>query len=176
MKLYYIYIFIILFTLPMFAQLDNIAVGGGIGLGSIQGNLPSQTSYAGKVFIETGISLKPFNKIQFAFTYAQKLDKILLENHTISYYPFIRSFTIIGKSNQPINNTVFIEEGFGFLLLNDRTFSDIDTWNYGFVLNISAGTNLSTKTKLQIGLDYGLSLNNTNASYILFLVSAKYNL
>ncbi len=176
MKHNYIYILVIFFTSSIFAQFNNIAIGGGIGLGNIQGNIPSQTSFAGKVFIETNASFKPFNKIEFAFTYAQKLEKILPENNIISYYPFVKSFTIAGKSNQQLNNIFFIEEGLGLLLLNDRTFSDTDTWNYGFVLNVSGGTNLSNNTEIQIGLDYGLTLNNTNASYLLFLVTAKYNL
>ncbi len=176
MKHNIIYILVIFFTSSTFAQFNNITIGGGIGLGNIQGNLPSQTSFAGKVFIETNASFKPFNKIEFAFTYAQKLEKILLENHTISYYPFIKSFTIAGKSNQQLNNIFFIEEGLGLLLLNDRTFSDIDTWNYGFTVNVSGGTNLSNKTKILIGLDYGLTLNNTNTSYYILMMALKYNL
>ena len=167
---------VLIFTTTAFAQFDEINIGGGIGLGSIKGNLPAQTSYAGKIFIETEPFILPFNSIQVAFTFAQKLEKIIPENRTNRYYPFIKSFSLSGISKQYVTTSLFVKEGIGLLLLNDRTYDDINTWNYGFILNASGGTSLSKKSEISIGLDYGLTLNNTNASYFLFMIEMKYKL
>ncbi len=167
---------VLIFTTTAFAQFDNIKIGGGIGLGSIKGNLPAQTSYAGKIFIETEPFILPFNSIQVAFTFAQKLEKIIPENRTNRYYPFINSFSLSGISKQYVTSSLFIKEAFGLLLLNDRTYDDVNTWNYGFILSVSGGTTLSKKSEISIGLDYGLTLNNTNASYFLFMIEMQYKL
>ncbi len=167
---------VLIFTTTAFAQFDNIKIGGGIGLGSIKGNLPAQTSYAGKIFIETEPFILPFNSFQVAFTFAQKLEKIIPENRTNRYYPFINSFSLSGISKQYVTSSLFMKEAFGLLLLNDRTYDDVNTWNYGFILNVSGGTTLSKKSEISIGLGYGLTLNNTNASYFLFMIEMQYKL
>jgi len=176
MKIIFIIFFSFLLSTSTFSQSYNFNVGGGIGIGSIKGNLPSQTSFSGKAFIELEPFIIPLNSIQFAFTFAQKLEKIIPENRNNKYYPFIKSLSLIGKSEQFVTENLFIEEGFGLLLLNDRTYDDINTWNYGFVLNASGGTYLNRKTKISIACDYGLTLNNTNASYFFIMTEINYQL
>lgn len=162
------------FSTSTFAQLNNISVGGGIGLGSIIGNLPTQTSFGAKLFIEAEPFIEPFNSLQFNFIFAQKLEKILPENRTNKYYPFVKNFSLTANSEQLLSENFFVGEGFGFLILNDRTFDDVNTWNYGLAINFFVGTKLSPKTLLTLNLDYGLTLTNTNASFVLFMLQAKY--
>ena len=169
-----LYLILLFFSTSTFAQLNNISVGGGIGLGSIVGNLPTQTSFGGKLFIEAEPFIEPFNSLQFSFVFAQKLEKILPENRTNKYYPFVKSFSLTANSEQLLSENFFVGEGFGFLILNDRTFDDVNTWNYGLAINFSVGIELSTKTVLTLNLDYGLTLTKTNASFILFIIQAKY--
>ena len=171
-----IILFVLMFTTFTFAQLSNISVGGGIGLGSINGNLPSQTSFGGKIFIEAEPFIEPFHSLQFSFIFAQKLEKILPQNRANRYYPFVKSFSVTANGKQQLNENFFVGEGFGFLILNDRTFSDLNTWNYGLAINFFIGAEITDKTELTLNLDYGLTLTNTNASYALFILQGKYNL
>ena len=130
------------FTTSTFAQLNNISIGGGIGLGSLMGNFPSQTTLGGKLFVTTNQTLKPFDKFQLHITYAQKVEKFLPGNSRIQYFPYITSFGLLGFFEQKLNEQIFVEEGMGLILLNDRSFDDIDTWNYGIAFNLFIGTKL----------------------------------
>ncbi|MEE9432049.1 MAG: hypothetical protein V3V16_13455 [Melioribacteraceae bacterium] len=175
-NVYLTILFVLIFTTSTFAQLSTISVGGGIGLGSINGNLPSQTSFGGKIFVEAEPFVDPFNSLQFSFIYAQKLEKLLPQNRTNKYYPFVKSFSLTANGKQLLSENLFVGEGFGFLLLNDRTFNDVNTWNYGLAINFFVGTEVSTKMELTLNLEYGLTLTNTNASFALFILQGKYYL
>jgi len=175
MKLYLYIIFISIFSTSAFAQL-NLNIGGGVGLGTISGNLPSQTSFGSKIFIEAEPFVEPFNSLQLSFVFAQKLEKILPQNRINRYYPFVKSFSLTANGKQLLSENFFVGEGFGFLLLNDRTYSDVNTWNYGLAINLFVGVKVNTKIDLTFNLDYGLTLNNTNVSLVLFMLNIKYSL
>jgi len=174
---FYLYIIILVTiatTTSSFAQFNFFNVGGGVGLGSINGNFPSQSSFDVKFTLETEPFIEPFNSLQFNFIFAQKIERILPENRTNKYYPFIKSFSITANKKQNLNDYLFVGEGLGLLLLNDRTFDIVNTWNLGFVINFLVGTNITNKINLSFNLDYGLTLNNTNTSFLLFTLQTKY--
>ena len=174
LKISNLIIFFFFISIVVKSQQIDYAVGGGIGLGSLMGDFPSQTTFGGKLFLETNQSFKPFDKLQIHYTYAQKVEKFLPGNRNIDYFSYMSSIGILGIFYQKLNSQVFVEEGIGLILLNDRSFDDINTWNYGILTNLIGGIHLNKNVDLSLGIDYGLTLNNTNASYFLFMVNGKY--
>lgn len=176
LKIFSVLILLFVFNSNHFAQSNNFAVGGGIGFGSLMGNFPSQTTFGGKIFFETIYTLKPFDKFQINYTFAQKVEKFLPGDNNINYYSFMHSVGFSGIFSQLLNPQINVEEGLGLILLNDRSFDDINTLNVGLLFSVSSGLNLSRNIGLLINLDYGLTFTNTNASYFLLMVEGKYYL
>jgi hypothetical protein len=170
------FFFIILINVTILhGQTSNSSFGGGIGLGSFNGDFPSETVLGGKLFLELESPLTLFNKIQIHYCFAQKIEKFLPDSYSYDHYSYFTSLGVSGIFRQLLNELFTIKEGIGLIYLNDRSFGDIDTWNYGILLTVSGGIPISENVDIAINLDYGLTLTNTNVSYILFMVSGNYN-
>ena len=125
MKLFVI--IILIFTSSFISGQKTIpTVGGGLGIGSMFGNFPSQTTFGGKLYLETHSPLNLFDRIQYNFTFAQKIEKFLPGSFNYQHYSYYSSFGIAGMFNQILSDKYFIEEGIGIIYLNDRSFNDID--------------------------------------------------
>ena len=151
------------------------AIGGGLGIGSFLGDFPSKTIIGGKLFFELPSPISVFNKLQFHFSFGQKIEKFLPNSYDYDHYAHFTSFGLSGVFMQPLNEVIYIEEGVGLIYLNDRSFSDIDSWNFGILISLAGGIPISDKVNLSLNLDYGITVNNTNASYFVFMVNGKYH-
>lgn len=160
----------LIFTVNSNAQFSSVSIGGYAGLGSIKGNTSSQTSFAGNVFIDVSPSLFSTLTFRLNYLYARKIEYFLPEDRTNRYYPFIKAVSLKGLIKQYLSDNLYIEEGFGFLYLNDRTISDVNDWNFGIVFNLLGGINFrehsSTGFALGAGTEYGLTFTNSTASYL----------
>ncbi|MCW8850045.1 MAG: hypothetical protein OQJ81_08735 [Melioribacteraceae bacterium] len=168
------YIFLLSTFLP--GQSYKSSVGTGIGLGSFNGNFPSQSTLNGKIYFEFSSPFSLFDKLDLNATFGQKIEKFLPGSYNYKHYSYFTSFGFTGKFVQPLNNVFTVEEGIGLIYLNDRSFSDIDEWNIGVLINIAAGMPISKKFDLLLNADYGLTFTNTSSSYISFLILFKYSL
>ncbi len=169
-------LFIILINVTiLYGQTLNSTIGGGIGIGSFLGDFPSQTTFGGKLFFESPSPISVFNKLQFHFSFAQKIEKFLPDSYSYDHYSYFTSFGLSGMFKQPLNEVLYIEEGVGIIYLNDRSFDDIDTWNYGILISLAGGLPISENIDLSLNIDYGITLNNTNSSYFLFMINGKYS-
>ncbi len=168
--------FFFLISTNLFAQSSNLSFGGGIGFGSLMGSFPSQTTLGTKLFCEFPISIKPIDKIQIQYSFAQKMEKFLPGNQRIKYFSYMHSFGISGIFIQPLNENINVEEGAGLVYLNDRSFNDINTWNVGLLFNFTGTLLISQNSNLALNLDYGLTFTNTNASYFLISILYKYSI
>jgi hypothetical protein len=162
------------FISQLFSQAEKINFGGGIGFGSLMGSFPSQTTLGTKLFFEVPISIKPIDKIQIHYSFAQKLEKFLPGNQRIDYFSYMHSIGFSGIFVQPLNENINVEEGIGFIYLNDRSFNDINIWNLGLLFNFAGVLPISQNSELTLNFDYGLTFTNTNVSYALFTVLYKY--
>jgi len=175
MKTYFI-IILLSTSIVTLAQSPKLSFGGGIGFGSLMGSFPSQTTLGTKLFCEFPVSIKPIDKIQIQYSFAQKLEKFLPGNQRIKYFSYMHSFGVSGFFIQPLNESIKVEEGIGLTYLNDRSFNDINTWNIGLLFNFAGTLPVSQNSDLVLNLDYGITFTNTNASYFLLSVLYKYSL
>jgi hypothetical protein len=172
----FLFLIIILFSNITKAQSSNFSIGNGIGLGSFFGNFPSQSTLNGKIYFEFSSPLSLFDKLDLNASFGQKIEKFLPGSYNYKHYSYFTCFGVTGKFVQPLNNIFSVEEGIGLIYLNDRSFSDIDEWNVGLLLNIAAGMPISKKFDLLLNADYGLTFTNTSSSYISFLILFRYSL
>ena len=152
---------------PSFAQF-RVSVGGFVGGGFIKGNSPSVGSFSASFFVETNTILFTEVTPRLSFIIAKDFNSII-PNVRKPYFPFVQGITFKGITSQYFKSHIFLEEGFGLLALNDRTFSDEDSWNYGIVLSINGGFDLRGFElggfKIGAGIEYGITFNNTLAQY-----------
>ena len=81
---------------------------------------------------------------------------------------------------QPLNEKFYIDEGAGFIYLNDRVFNDINAWDFGFVIHLLFGMHLkiphTSGFEIGIGGEYGGTVTNTKAGYSSIYFQIKYKL
>ena len=169
-------IILFLFSSNAFAQ-AKFGAGGYIGGGVISGNTPNQSAFTSSVFFDFKTPFSDNIVPRFSFFYAQDFNR-LLPGTTNKYYPFLKGFSLKGVASQSISQNYFAEEGIGFITLNDRTFSDIDEWNFGVVSSLLIGfdlrNNLLTGWKIGAGMEFAFSFANTFAKYYSFHVQGEY--
>jgi len=162
-------LFILIFTIQSntSAQL-RVSAGGFVGGGFIKGNSPSIGSFTASFFVETNTALFAEVTPRLSFVYAKDFNAIV-PNVKKPYFPFVQGLSFKGITTQYFEDHIFLEEGFGLLALNDRTFSDEDSWSYGIVFSINGGFDLRgfelSGFKIGAGIEFGITFNNTLAQY-----------
>ena len=163
---------IILAQLEFFVSLTfsqtELSVGGYLGGGQFSGNSVSVGGFTSGLFIEMNTPLfeEVFPRLSFIFT---KDFNAILPNSTQTYNPFVIGLNFKGVTTQYFDGKLFLEEGVGITVLNDRTFSDTDVWDYGVVISISAVFDLRDFNlkgfKLGAGAEYGMTFFDTLPKY-----------
>lgn len=172
------FIIVFLLSINSFAQTD-FSVGGYIGGGSLSSNSPSEGSFGTSVFIQADIPLFAEVFPRLSFIYARDFSS-LLPNSRQTYYPFLQGFSFKGVTSQYFDGKIFLEEAVGAILLNDRTFIDSDSWEYGIVLSFVGGfdfRNYDLKGfKIGAGVEYGLTFTGNLPQYFNLYMQFQYTL
>jgi hypothetical protein len=168
-NIFYAILFFLLLSVNVNGQFYNEHSGAYIGYGSVKGNSPSQTSLGFNVF--AGFSHAWLSEIglQFGYTYARKVNYFLPENTKGRYYPYVHAVTAKAIIEQPLGGFMFIEEGLGLSAINDRTFSDVNEWDYGIIASLYLGWNLRkfSLSGFKVGFvgESALTFTSTTVSY-----------
>ncbi|MCG6915241.1 hypothetical protein LJE86_15130 [bacterium BMS3Abin03] len=169
---------VFLLTSFSFAQM-RVGAGGFLGGGTIKGQSLSIGTFTASAFLETNTVLFLEVTPRLSIIYARDFDAIL-PNTRKPYYPYLWGISLKGITTQYFENHIFLEEGFGLLTLNDRTFSDTNSWSYGVVLSLSGGWDLRGFNlegfKVGAGIEYGITFNNTLAQYSSFHFYLNYSI
>jgi hypothetical protein len=164
-----ILLFLIVFPNLSFGQIKDPSVGVFIGGGEISGNTPSQSSFTGSLFLDFKTFLSDDVSFRLNFVYARYIEYFLPENRTNQYYPFIKAISFKAFIEQKLNSLLYLEEGAGLVTINDRTFNDINDWDYGTSFAFLAGLDFRNKNnsgwKIGLGLDYAITFSGTTARY-----------
>jgi hypothetical protein len=156
---------------------SGIGVGGYLGGGVISGDSPNQSAFTSSIFFEFKTPFSDNILPRISFVYAQDFNRLLPES-TNRYFPFLKGISLKGVASQNLSENYFVEEGAGFIAINDHTFSNVDEWNLGVVSSIIAGFDFrksnSTGFRLGGGIEFAFSFANTFAKYFSFHVQGEY--
>jgi len=158
------------------AYAQNISVGGFVGGGTVGGFSAATGAFTSSIFAEVKTPVFGFNT-RLSFIYAQDFN-VLLPGSTNRYYPFLKGVSLKAIFTQPLDSPFFLEEGFGPIVINDRTYSNVDEWNYGTAFSMTAGIDFRKKKadgfKLGLGVEYSITFGNTFAKYFSFHLQGQY--
>jgi hypothetical protein len=167
---------LLIILLTAYMNIRGQSAGVTLGGGLISSNSPSVTTYSTSFFVESPIIYNSFS-IRLSFLYAADYNQIL-PNSTIQYNPFIKEVSLKGITTQNFSGSYYLDEGIGFLIINDRIFSNIDYIDYGFVMSVGAGFDLRNDNpdgfRIGAGVDYGFTFTNTYAKYFSLHLMGQY--
>lgn len=177
-KLFFVFVWLIIFPANSISQVE-FSIGGSIGGGVISGNSPNTGSFSTSVFIETNTVLFAEVYPRISFFYSRDFNAILPDLKQ-SYLPFLQGGSIKGVTYQYFDSKFFLEETVGLMAVNDRTFSDTDTWEYGVNLSFLVGydfRNFNLKGfKIGAGSEYGLTFTGTLPKYFSLYLQLHYTI
>ncbi|MBU1099479.1 MAG: hypothetical protein KKA84_03665 [Bacteroidetes bacterium] len=144
----------------------------------MKGNSPTQTSFILIGFVELSPSF--WNEVDFRFdySYTRKLEYLFPDNNPKRYYPTMQAFSLKIIFRQLLSKVFLLEEGLGPLALNDRSYSDINEWDYGVSGWFAIGLDLKSVNYLplviSVGSHFGLTVTNTTASFNTYCIQTQY--
>ena len=181
MRFRYLFLIIFLFFSTIAnGQIESVSFGGDLHFGNIKGNSTPVTSLGSSLFIDFFPWFEHDVSFRAAFSYSQMVEKFLPENRAGKYYPFIKTFSLKGFIRQNFSYPLYLEQGVGFIYLNDRTLSDINRWEVGAGFSALVGYDFrkigAQGFSLALGTDYGLTFSQTTTNYFLVFLQAQYYL
>jgi hypothetical protein len=169
-------IFFIILITPMFlnAQFMNPSIGAYAGIGEMKGNSPSLSVYSLNGYIGSYAWFSADIEFRTGFFYAQKIENLIPENRAGKFYPFIKGYYLSANISQFFNDTFFLEEGVGIIIINDRIYNDRASWDIGAKAHLAAGFRLKQNLRISGGIDFASTVTNTSASYLIYMVQTQY--
>ncbi len=174
----------IIFSLSLFLLLstnlraqNNFGIGAFLGGGVLSGNSPNVGAFSTSIFIDVKTPLSESIVPRLSLIYMRDFNYIL-PGTRFNNYPYIQGYSIKLMTSQDYSQDFFFEEGAGFLFLNDKTFNDTSNTDYGALFSVTAGLDLRENNnpgfKLGVGIEYGITFNNTLAKYFSLHLQAEY--
>lgn len=170
-------IFLFLFSGSILPQINSMSAGAYMGIGSIKGNSPSQTSFNTSIFLDAQPEFMNGSSLRLSLIYGRKIEALLPQGVYDRYFPFVKGISLKAVTSQVFQNFFYTEETIGPLLLNDRTFSDVNQVDLGLSFSFMAGLDFRTDKRgmaFGLGTEYGLTFTNTLASYFALYLQAQY--
>jgi hypothetical protein len=157
---------------------SQTSIGGHLGGGVISANSPNEFSFTSSLFIETYLSQENLLSTRLTFFYAGDFNMLLLKSSTIRYYPFIRGISLKGIFVQYFNYKIYIEEGLGGIVIDNRIFSGEKEIDYGVVFSLLAGMDLREDNfngfRIGAGIEYGLTFTGESPKYFSLHFQTQY--
>ena len=174
----HIIIYSLLLTVQLFSQVSVRSIGFPVGVSSFSGNSPKATG----LYINPSIdfydpSLKDLF-IRVHGIYMSDFNSIFSSSTSSNYTAHLYGGGVSLMESQPVNPQITLEYGAGFIVIRDRTYSDINVWAYGVhldagilfnVYQTSAGSLL-----LGAGGAFGQAFSETNPGYFAYYAQLRY--
>ncbi len=156
---------------------NNFGIGIRAGGGTIGGNLPSIGSFNSSFFLEGSTGFTGSVLFRLSLDYAVNID-VLLPQNSSRYIPFVRSISLTGIISQPVGSKLYVEEGLGVTVVNDRTFGNLNEWDTGLTFSILPGLDFRNDSgqgfKIGVGTEYNLTFTNTNVWFLSLYLQSEY--
>ncbi|WP_041294024.1 hypothetical protein [Ignavibacterium album] len=176
MKIKILLIIVFVFSSTILPQV-GFSAGTLLGASSFSSNSPSVGGFATGFFIETDTPL--FEEVfpRLGITFMKDINAVLPNNRK-AYYPSMLGLNFKGITSQYFDSKIFLEEGIGLLALNDKTFIDKNSWEFGLALSFLAGYDMRNFNlrglKTGAAVEYGLTFTGSLPSYLNFYLQFHY--
>ena len=173
---YFIFIFILSLNTCSYSQIEasaGVYTGGGV----ISSNSPGQTVFTSSVFIEAYLNPMDYLSARLSFIYATDFNSLIPESKS-QYYPFIKGVSLKGIYTFYFTSNIFMEQGLGAVMLNDRVYIDRNDWDLGVIFSLLGGVDLRREEyngfRIGVGTEYGLTFMNYSPQYFSIHFQAQY--
>lgn len=170
---------IVLFITTVGFTQNEISFGGYLGGGSLSSNSPSEGSFGATFFVQVDVPIFAEVFPRVSFIYNRDFSSLIPDSRQ-TYYPFLQGFSFRGVTSQYFDSKIFLEQAVGVLVLNDRTFIDRNSWEYGIVLSFVGGFDLRNYDlkgfKVGAGVEYGLTFTGNLPQYFNLYLQFQYTL
>lgn len=173
-KIIFVISFILFLSTKVYTQ--SLGVGAYLGGGVASGNSANIGSFNSSFYVDIFTPFSDYIVPRISVIYTRDFN-YFLPNSKADYYPFLKSFSLKAVTWQSLSNYMFLEEGVGPIMINDRTFSTTNVWTYGVVFSISAGFDLRVVNegfKVGVGTEYANTFNATLAKYFTLNLQGEY--
>jgi hypothetical protein len=178
-NVFLVFFFITLIYGESSAQIQWKAVGGNAGMGMLSGNSPQIFCYSLSFFSDVVLQFSDPVYLRLEIIYLRDFNALIPDNRQNRYYPLLKGGSLQMLFRQQAFKQVYFEEGFGPLILNDKTFSDVNTWNYGAAFSVSVGINFyegeGKGFSLAVNSEFGNTFTQTTPQYLSIALQSKYN-
>jgi len=162
-----------------FSQVDISTLGAETGMGVFNGNSPQVFSYNVSLFSDILVNFSSPSLLRVKLFYSGDFNSIVPQNRQHLYSSNIRGGSLQLLLEQSLYKQLYLQEGFGPLFVNDRTFSDVNTWNYGAVFSISCGIKFFNSDakgfSLSINAELGNTFTSTTPQYLNVCLQPKFS-
>ncbi len=160
------------------AQIKLQSIGTSLGIGTISGNSPQIFSSSLSLFTDACIESPAPVCLRLQLSFLNDFNKLIPENRQGKYYPYLKGGSVQMLFQQLVFKKIYFEEGFGPVIINDRTFSDVNVWSYGAVFSFSAGISFAEKGEkgftLAMVTELGNTFTETTPQYLSLSLQVKY--
>ena len=171
-----VFIFILFLSTSSYSQIEasaGVYTGGGV----ISANSPNQTVFTSSVFIEAFLNPVDYLSARLSFLYATDFNSLIPESRN-QYYPFIKGVSLKGIYTFYFTSNIFMEQGLGAVILNDKVYIDRNDWDLGVIVSLLGGVDLRREEyngfRIGVGTEYGLTFMNYSAKYFSMHIQAQY--
>lgn len=172
---------ILIFCVILISNLDcqtRFSIGSKIGYSSFSSSSPSIEGYVFSLYAQIDEPLFEEVYPRVAVQLMKEINSIIPSDRT-PYYPQLVSLSFSGVTAQYFDSRIYLEESVGIMLVNDKTFIDRNSWNYGVELSFLAGIDMRNFNlqgwQTGIGAEYGLTFNGQLPSFLNFYLQFQYN-
>ncbi|OGU26988.1 MAG: hypothetical protein A2057_15280 [Ignavibacteria bacterium GWA2_35_9] len=175
-KIYLVFFVLIIFNSYSYSQME-ISTGVYTGGGIISANSPGQTAFTSSVFVDAYLNPEDYLSARLSFIFATDFNSLIPESRN-QYYPFIKGLSLKGVYTYYFTTNIFMEQGLGGLLLNDRIYIDRNNWDFGVIFSLLGGVDLRKEEyngfKIGIGTEYGMTFMNYSIQYFSIHFQGQY--
>ncbi|MBE2279123.1 MAG: hypothetical protein IAE91_01925 [Ignavibacteriaceae bacterium] len=172
---------LIVITFEIYGQIRFSSISAGVGAGYIKGNTPSEFAYLAGANFDFHLWFSSKFSFRAGVIYGRDFSILVPEDRYGRNYPYLQGASLSIVATQYVSDDIFFEGTGGFLMLNDRSFSDIDEWAPGSAISVTVNKNfynrLISKEGISVSASFesGFTFFKTLPQYYGVLVKLRYN-
>lgn len=177
-----IFLITIFFFSVSFSQVKLEGFCAGLGTGMIKGNFPAVFTYSFNIGIDTKLFSVEDPSFRLNLLFTRDFNSVLPGERANRYYAYLQGISLSAVRTIHFYKKAYVEESAGIVVLNDRTFSDIDLMSYGAVVSLGVKIPLFDPAQQTSGLlfgleaSYGITFTNNTPQYFTFGLIGRYQL